>query len=198
MSLFASCNEADLKLLLQAPHKLNVYRKGQVVIERGTPCLSLMVLLSGKAESRLGGDEGREVIVESFRAPRLLAPIFLFAQDNTMPVEVRADDGTEVLFINREAFFEFMRAHPSVLRAFLGMISERGRFLSDKVRSFATKNLQSRISEYLEIHGGISSVAMAAEHLGVKRPSLSRVLAKMLAEGSIKKDNSKRYILIKK
>lgn len=195
--LFASCGEAELERLLLAPHRLVAYGEGQVVMRRGEACLSLMVLVGGEVESRIGGG-GQEVMVERFVAPRLLAPMFLFARDNAMPVEVRAMGKAEVLFINRDAFFDFMRLQPGVMRAFLGLLSERGRFLSDKVRSFATKDLRGRVAEYMGLYGGIGAVRVAAEQLGVSRPSLSRVLAKMLAEGTVEKKDGKIYTLTKK
>ncbi len=90
--------------------------------------------------------------------------------------------------INREAFFEFMQQEPTVLRAFLEVLSERGRFLSRKMRTFAVNSLRNRILEYLEVHGSITFVADVAQQLGATRPSLSRVLSDMLDEGVITKD----------
>ena len=127
------------------------------------------------------GEEGREVLVDHLKAPMLLAPAFLFANNNVVPVEVTALTDCVVWHINREAFFEFMQQEPTVLRAFLEILSERGHFLSRKMRTFAVNSLRNRVIEYL-------SVAAAAEQLGATRPSLSRVLSEMVSEGLITKD----------
>ena len=39
--------------------------------------------------------------------------------------------------------------------------------------------------DYLHTHGAITQVSATAERLGVTRPSLSRVLSEMVAEGII-------------
>jgi DNA-binding IclR family transcriptional regulator len=56
------------------------------------------------------------------------------------------------------------------------------------MRTFAVNSLRNRVIEYLEANGSISSVAVAAQELGVTRPSLSRVLSEMVSEGVIVKD----------
>lgn len=134
------------------------------------------------------GEEGREVLVDHLKAPKLLAPAFLFATPNIVPVEVNAVTDCTVWHINREAFFEFMQQEPTVLRAFLEILSERSHFLSRKMRTFAVNSLRNRVIEYLEVNGSIISVAAAAEQLGATRPSLSRVLSEMVSEGVIVKD----------
>ena len=143
------------------------------MLNPGDPCRALMVLVEGQAEARMMGEEGREVLVDHLKAPMLLAPAFLFAKNNVVPVEVTALTDCVVWHINREAFFEFMQQEPTVLRSFLEVLSERGRFLSRKMRTFAVNSLRNRV---------------AAEQLGATRPSLSRVLSEMVSEGLITKD----------
>ena len=158
------------------------------MLNAGDPCRALMVLVEGQAEARMTGEEGREVLVDHLKAPMLLAPAFLFATPNIVPVEVNAMTDCVVWHINREAFFEFMQQEPTVLRAFLEVLSQRGHFLSGKMRTFAVNGLRNRILEYLDANGSIISVAAAAEQLGATRPSLSRVLSEMVSEGVIVKD----------
>ena len=158
------------------------------MLNPGDPCRALMVLVEGQAEARMMGEEGREVLVDHLKAPMLLAPAFLFANNNVVPVEVTALTDCAVWHINREAFFEFMQQEPTVLRSFLEVLSERGRFLSRKMRTFAVNSLRNRVIEYLEANGSITSVAVTAEQLGATRPSLSRVLSEMVSEGVIVKD----------
>lgn len=162
------------------------------MLNPGDPCRALMALVEGQAESRMVGEEGREVLVDHLKAPMLLAPAFLFATPNIVPVEVNAVTDCVVWHINREAFFEFLQQEPTVLRAFLEVLSQRGHFLSGKMRTFAVNGLRNRILEYLEANGSINSVADVAQQLGATRPSLSRVLSDMLDEGAIAKD-SKGY-----
>lgn len=190
LPLFAGLKDGDLDELLSAPHRRRVYPAGKTIMSAGDAVQSLMVLAAGRVETRMGGDE-REVVMDRLAAPCLLAPAFLFASVGTLPVDVMAIEECTVWTLNREGFVRFMAAHPDVMRRFLRMISDRSRFLSEKVRTFAIKGLRNRVLDYLSLHGVITSVAATAEQLGVARPSLSRVLSEMVEEGIIKYSNKK-------
>jgi CRP-like cAMP-binding protein len=188
IKLFAGCSDESLEHLLESPCRRQDYPAGRRMLNPGDPCRALMVLVEGQAEARMTGEEGREVLVDHLKAPMLLAPAFLFATPNIVPVEVNAMTDCVVWHINREAFLGFMQHEPTVLRAFLEVLSQRGHFLSGKMRTFAVNSLRNRILEYLDANGSITSVAAAAEQLGATRPSLSRVLSEMVSEGLITKD----------
>ncbi len=185
LPLFAQCSEQDLRQLLDSPHKRQEYDAGSLVLRAGDPCLSLMVLAEGTVETRMGSDEGREIVVERILAPELLAPAFLFSDNNNVPVEITAATPAVIWLINREGFSHFMRQHPNVMSAFMQSISEKSQFLSGKVRSFATKGMHGRVLEHLDTHGTIANVTATAEMLGVARPALSKVLSDMLADGTL-------------
>ena len=188
VKLFAGCSDESLERLLESPCRRQDYPAGRRMLNPGDPCRALMVLVEGQAEARMMGEEGREVLVDHLKAPMLLAPAFLFATPNIVPVEVNAMTDCVVWHINREAFLGFMQHEPTVLRAFLEVLSQRGHFLSGKMRTFAVNGLRNRILEYLEANGNITSVADVAQQLGATRPSLSRVLSEMVSEGLITKD----------
>ena len=192
--LFAGLMEDELEELLPAPHRRRIYQSGKTIMNAGDAVQSLVVLTAGRVETRMGGDE-REVVIETLQAPCLLAPAFIFATDNTLPVDVMTIEECVVWTLNRDDFVRFMAAHPEVLRRFLRMISDRSRFLSEKVRTFAIKGLRNRVLDHLHTHGPITQVAATAERLGVTRPSLSRVLSEMVAEGVIMFEN-KEYTKI--
>ncbi len=189
IKLFADCSDEALEHLLNQPCRRQEYLAGRRMLNPGDPCRSLMALVEGQAEARMTGEEGREVLVDRLKAPMLLAPAFLFATPNIVPVEVNALTDCVVWHFNREAFFEFMQHESSVLRAFLEVLSQRGHFLSKKMRTFAVNSLRNRVVEFLETNNSITSVADVAQQLGATRPSLSRVLSDMLDEGLVVKDD---------
>ena len=189
-SLFALCSDAELALLMQGPHKERTFAPGEIMVSIGTPCRSLMLLTEGTVETRMGSVEGRELVVDTLKAPCVLAPAFLFATDNIIPVEVTAVGEATLMEVNREAFTAFMQRNPPALRAFLTLISNRAQFLSGKVRSFAIKGLRNRVLDYLALHGTIDSVAHTAEVLGVARPSLSRLLSELVDEGRVVREGN--------
>lgn len=176
--------------MMRVPHRRKEYKTGDLVVSAGDPCRSLMLLTQGVVETRMCGANGREVVIDQLKSPTLLAPAFLFAEDNTIPVEVTMHTDGTVWYINREAFFQFMTRHPHVLRAFLQTLSARSRFLSSKVKGFAVKGLRDRVLDHIRQHGAITSVAKTAEVLGVARPSLSRVISELLDEGLLSREGN--------
>ena len=188
--LFSACTDEELQELIRVPHRREEYKTGDLVVSAGDPCRSLMLLTQGVVETRMCGANGREVVIDQLKSPTLLAPAFLFAEDNTIPVEVTMHTDGTVWYINREAFFQFMTRHPHVLRAFLQTLSARSRFLSSKVKGFAVKGLRDRVLDHIRQHGAITSVAKTAEVLGVARPSLSRVISELLDEGLLSREGN--------
>lgn len=188
--LFSACTDEELQELMRVPHRREEYKTGDLVVSAGDLCRSLMLLTQGVVETRMSGANGREVVIDQLKSPTLLAPAFLFAEDNTIPVEVTMHTDGTVWYINREAFFQFMTRHPHVLRAFLQTLSARSRFLSSKVKGFAVKGLRDRVLDHIRQHGAIASVAKTAEVLGVARPSLSRVISELLDEGLLSREGN--------
>ena len=109
IKLFAGCSDESLERLLESPCRRKDYPAGRRMLNPGDPCRALMVLVEGQAEARMMGEEGREVLVDHLKAPMLLAPAFLFANNNVVPVEVTALTDCVVWHINRDAFFEFLQ-----------------------------------------------------------------------------------------
>ena len=192
--LFSSCSEAMLQELLSLPYRRKEYKAGDRVVSVGDTCDWLMLLAEGTVESRMGAQSGKEVVIEKMQAPMILAPAFLYAKNHTIPVEVSMMTDGVVWYIHREAFFKFMTTHPEVLKQFLEILSDRSHFLSGKVRSFAVKGLRNRVLDYIRQHGAITSVGETAEVLGVARPSLSRILADLQAEGLVERTKEGGYV----
>lgn len=193
--LFSSCADEELRELLQSPHRRKECTAGRLVIRAGDPCRSLMLLSEGTVEACMGGDNGREVVIKHLDAPAILAPAFLFADDNTIPVEVSMHTSGIVWHIDKEGFFNFMTKHPHVLRIFLQTISARSRFLSEKVKGFAVNGLRDRVLEHIRRHGAITNVTQTAKLLGVARPSLSRILTTLQEAGILDRDKKGWHVV---
>ena len=130
--------------------------------------------------------EGKQLTIETLKAPQLLAPAFVFASENRFPVNIEAKEKCEILIINKNVFLEFLHRHPTVMRNFLQLVSDRTLFLSKKLNAFALQSLKSRILNYLRMHGTILNQQEVAQILGVARPSLARALSELASEGCIR------------
>lgn len=193
--MFAGADKDVLNnFLLNAPHKISSFRKGDIVVMQDSPCRSLMLLCQGSLSARMTNSEGKEVTIEILHAPEILAPAFLYASENKFPVTLLAEEDIKIWSLSKDEFLRMMETDTRVLRNFLRNISDRSLFLSRKLNEFALQSLSTRIIGYLKRNEVINNVQDVAFIMGVARPSLSRTLSSMVDQGLLQK-TSDGYVL---
>lgn len=196
--LFGNVSEADISNLLEtAAYRVVAYRPKDIVALQGAPCNHLMIVLSGLLQGQMVNDAGKLVVIEELQASQLLAPAFLYAPKNNLPVNIIAMESSEILFIHRDDFTLWMQQNRQLLQNFLMLISGRSHFLSDKIMFLSLKSIKNKIADYLlrqlpDLSADVIHLAETqqeiADSFGVTRPSLARALAEMEQEGVISID----------
>ena len=194
--LFRNIPESDISGLLETTaYRVASYRPKDIIALQGTPCNYLMIVLNGLLQGQMVNDAGKLVVIEELEAAQLLAPAFLYAPKNNLPVNIIAMEPSEILFIHRDDFTVWMQQNRQLLQNFLMLISGRSHFLSDKIMFL--KNIKNKIADYLlhKLPDAWSTVIHLtdtqqeiADSFGVTRPSLARALAEMEQEGIISID----------
>ena len=158
MPPFQDITEEELLSLILAPeHAHRQYKPADFIAMQGEAYRSLFILCNGSVRTQMVSAEGKQLTIETLKAPQLLAPAFVFASENRFPVNIEAKEKCEILVINKNIFLEFLHQHPAVMRNFLQLVSDRTLFLSKKLNAFALQSLKSRILNYLRMHGTILS-----------------------------------------
>lgn len=196
--LFRNIPESDISGLLETTaYRVASYRPKDIIALQGTPCNYLMIVLNGLLQGQMVNDAGKLVVIEELEAAQLLAPAFLYAPKNNLPVNIIAMEPSEILFIHRDDFTVWMQQNKQLLQNFLMLISGRSHFLSDKIMFLSLKNIKNKIADYLlhKLPDAWSTVIHLtdtqqeiADSFGVTRPSLARALAEMEQEGIISID----------
>lgn len=185
--VFQGCERYALESLLSASHhRIRKKEADSVVAYKGDECNEVMVLLEGTVYSTMTGEE-KEVVVEQLIGPVVLAPAFVFAKENRMPVNVICKTSCTMLYIDRQVFLEMLHRDSTLMANFIQVISNRCQRLSQRLNDFAVQSLKERVLEYLRQHQRIDNVGWLSRVLGVARPSLSRVLSELKAEGLIER-----------
>ncbi len=121
-------------------------------------------------------------------------PLFLFANPNVFPVSVTATEHSELLFIEKNVFLELLQKNKSLLENFLSMMSDRGKFLSEKIGFLAFKTIKNKLADFIlqkAREQKQTSIVLTetqqelAYYFGVARPSLARCLKLLEEEGAI-------------
>lgn len=187
MPPFQGTTEDELLPLILAPeHACRLYKPSDFIAMQGEVYRSLFILCSGKVRTQMVNAEGKQLTIETLKAPQLLAPAFVFSSENRFPVNIEAIEECGILVVNKNAFLDFLHQYPVAMHNFLRLVSDRTLFLSKKLNAFALQSLKSRILNYLRMHGTILNQQEVAQILGVARPSLARALSELASEGCIR------------
>lgn len=180
------------------------YEKGQHIVWRGDSCDNLMIVLKGSVRGEMTDFSGKVLKIEDMRPPQALAPAFLFGENNDFPVDVSANEDCEILILPRSSVLNLMQLNQQFLVNFLNFMSNRAKFLSDRIWLLSFKTLREKISQYILEHAKdrveiqlVESQQELAEYFGVARPSFARALGEMQDEGLIKVERRKIQILDK-
>lgn len=204
MAPFQGITEEELlRFILTPEHVCRQYKPSDFVATQGEIYRFLFILCSGSVRTQMVNAEGKQLTIETLKAPQLLAPAFIFSSESRFPVNIEAKEKCEILVINKTDFLEFLHQYPKVMQDFLQLVSDRALFLSKKLNAFALQSLKSRLLNYLRMHGTILNQQEVAQILGVARPSLARALAELINENCIQAEgkdikinegNARKYI----
>ena len=195
--------EADLTEISFHTH---TYQKGEILAYQGDPCSKLIILIKGSVRGEMIDYSGRLIKVEDIAAPRALAPLFLFGENNRYPVEVTANEPTETIEIPRNNVLKLFRKNEKFLENYMNLSANYARTLSDKLFFMSFKTIRQKLASYLlrlykqqqkeQIIIDRSQQELS-DYFGVSRPSLARELAHMQEDGLIIADR-KQITLLKK
>lgn len=174
-------------ILQENPARHRLYAKGDIIALQGYVCKQLYLLCSGSAYARMVSEEGKEFTLDTLSAPEVLASAFLFSSEGIFPVTIIAASDCSIRLISREAMLRILKADQRVMQNYLRVISDHSMFLSNRLVEFALQTLSSRIVSYIESNGPITNLQETAFILGVARPSLSRAVSQLVAQGTLVK-----------
>ena len=110
---FSAFSPAALSAMA-ATSSLRSYGAGQVVLQEGKGCESILLIVKGRIRSVRRTEGGREVTLEAHRAGDVLTES-LFDPAGLMPNDWVASETTLLLFIARYEFLAQVRAVPEVM-----------------------------------------------------------------------------------
>ncbi len=196
--------EAITPILDKYQHQVKAFREKDFVIFQNDSCENLMIVIQGLVQAQMVDSTGKLIIIEELGVAQLLAPAFIFPDVNRMPVSVLALETTQILYFRKPVLLQIMQENQTILTNFLNMISNRSRFLSEKLKFHAFMSIRDKISHYLiSEHNKQESLHIRLRHtqqeladmFGIARPSLARAFADMEKSGIIRVKNKDVDIL---
>lgn len=186
--VFRGCNKAMLaELLAEAPHRLRHIVAGDIIARIGDELRDMLILVEGNIYTSMSNSDDKELIVETLSGPLVLAPACVYSDENRFSLTVVAQDDCILLYIDRVAFANMMHRERQMMMNYINILSERYLKLNEKINMMTMHSLRERVLAYLKENQKIDNVAWLARVTGVARPSLSRVLSELKAEGIIER-----------
>jgi len=182
------------------------YKKGEILAQQGAVCNRLVILTKGSVRGEMIDYSGRLIKVEDIAAPRAIAPLFLFGEQNRYPVEVTANEPTEVIELPKPSVLSLFRKNEQFLENYMNLSANYARTLSDKLFFMSFKTIRQKLASYLlrlykqqqQTHITLDrSQQELSDYFGVSRPSLARELAHMQEDGLLIADRKHITILQK-
>ena len=182
------------------------YKKGEILAQQGAVCNRLVILTKGSVRGEMIDYSGRLIKVEDIAAPRAIAPLFLFGEENRYPVEVTANEPTEVIDLPKSSVLSLFRKNEQFLENYMNLSANYARTLSDKLFFMSFKTIRQKLASYLlrlykqqqQTHITLDrSQQELSDYFGVSRPSLARELAHMQEDGLLIADRKHITILQK-
>lgn len=182
------------------------YKKGEILAQQGAVCNRLVILTKGSVRGEMIDYSGRLIKVEDIAAPRAIAPLFLFGEENRYPVEVTANEPTEVIELPKSSVLRLFRKNEQFLENYMNLSANYAQTLSDKLFFMSFKTIRQKLASYLlrlykqqqQTHITLDrSQQELSDYFGVSRPSLARELAHMQEDGLLIADRKHITILQK-
>lgn len=207
-ALFAEINEADLRAI--APNIVpRRYQQGDIIFHEGDPGHSLYLVKSGQVRIFINGSDGSETSVILFGKPGDIFGELAVIDGLTRSASAVALDETVLYTMSRENFREQMRLCPQLALNFMKVLSQRVRYNTRQMDSFATQAVPQRLArkllELAQDYGRAQTKGVAidmvltqsnlASLIGATRESTNKSLRQFRQQGWIDLANGQINIL---
>jgi len=182
---------------------IKTYVKNELIIRQGDVCDALYMLTQGSVKTEMIRENGNILGIEIIKAPRPLAPAFVFSDNNHFPVDVTSLEDVEIMKIPKEEITRLMLTNPDFMTSFMTHNANRTQFLTNRLQLLSIKTIKGKLAHFLlesspgdgkpfEINRNQTELA---DFFGVARPSLARSLSEMEQECLINV-NKKLYTIL--
>lgn len=183
------------KIIREVQYQVKTFHNGQLIASNGETYNNLYIIVQGSIVGEITDFEGKVIRLEELKAPEIIASLFIFGDDNTLPLDIISTSETHTLIIPRRDLMKIFTQHEQVMQNYLNIIANRAQLLSKKMKLLGLSNIRGKIAHFLleqmKIEGDTDFIIKKnqidlADMFGVSRPSLTRVLREMNNEGIIK------------
>lgn len=202
---FNGLTAKDIKELLQTVnYKIVEYPAKEIYTLAGMPCKYADFILKGELISRMTGLSGKQVQIDRLKACVLIAPAFIFAKNNAMPVSVKTAQHTTIMRMMPSELKHLIDTNERIRMNFIQLLSSIDVFLTQKLRMLSLFTVREKVAYFImkaakEQQSRTIKLSNSrqeiADTFGIQKFSLLRCLSEFEDNGAIKIDGKQITIL---
>lgn len=180
------------------------YKRGESIFLEGDEASGFYIVADGQVKIFKTSMDGKEQILHIYGPGNPFGEVPVFS-GSRFPANAQSLVGSRILFLPRNAFVGLIARHPSLSMNMLGELSRRLRQFTVQIENLSLKEVPSRLASYLVYltreQDGPNRVTLEiskghlASLLGTIPETLSRIFAKMSAQGLIRVEGKELYLL---
>ena len=202
---FNGLTAKEIKELLQTVnYKIVEYPAKEIYTLAGMPCKYADFILKGELISRMTGLSGKQVQINRLKACVLIAPAFIFAKNNAMPVSVKTAQHTTIMRMMPSELKYLIDTNERIRMNFIQLLSSIDVFLTQKLRMLSLFTVREKVAYFLmkaakEQQSRTIKLSNSrqeiADTFGIQKFSLLRCFSEFEDNGAIKIDGKQITIL---
>lgn len=196
--LFAGMSTLSIDLALgNISYQIINFAPRDVYTLAGMPCRFADIVLSGSLICRMVSLSGKQVEVTRLRPGNLIAPAFIFAKNNSIPVSVETDSEVTLLRMTPQTLKKLIDDDADIRMNYIRSLSNIDVFLTHKMKVLSLFTVREKVAYLLLERAGeqnsntirlTRSRQEIADSFGIQKFSLLRVLSEFEKEGVIRVD----------
>lgn len=202
---FNGLTAKEIQAILQTvKYKIVEYPAKEIYTLAGMPCKYADFILKGELISRMTGLSGKQVQIDRLKACILIAPAFIFAKNNAMPVSVETAQHTTIMRMMPSELKHLIDSNERIRMNFIQLLSSINVFLTQKLRMLSLLTVREKVAYFLmkvakEQQSRTIKLSNTrqeiADTFGIQKFSLLRCLSEFEDNGAIKIDGKQITIL---
>lgn len=176
------------------------FSKGELIYSSDSFSRALALIVSGSAVAVTNNTN--RVVMKKFGPGMCFGAAAVFGDNSTYVSTVTADSETEIQFITEEKLTEFFVSCPKTAVNYITFLSDRIRFLNDRLSVLSCPSAEDTVLAYLisvSDKNGYAEIpvnmTLLSRMLGVGRASLYRSLDSLQKNGHIIRENNKIKVI---
>ena len=149
-NLFKNMTFTDIENALYGINqKIMTLQKNDILYLSGDPCRYADIVINGELAARMCGLSGRQVEIIRIRHGELIAPCFMFASDNRIPVDIEVCKRTSILRIPLECTKRLIDENRIIRENMLKILSDISSYLVTKMGILSLMTVREKVIYFL-------------------------------------------------